>query len=72
MQAPNLAVLKEKIEKSYDNFSIEDLKKLFNYLQTELKEWDLAELFVEIREAQELFKDGEPGFDQKIVRELER
>lgn len=71
MQSPNIAELKSKIEKQYESFSMNDLKKLFNYLQAELKDWDLAELFVEIREAQELFKEGEPGFDQRVIRDLE-
>lgn len=71
MQSPNLAVLKAKIEKKYENFDLNELKLLFQYLQTELKDWDLSELFVEIREAQELFKDGEPGFDEMIVQDLE-
>jgi len=71
MQSPNLAVLKDKIEKKYESFDLNELKLLFQYLQAELKDWDLSELFVEIREAQELFKEGEPGFDEMVVQELE-
>lgn len=72
MQSPNLNVLKDKIEKQYENFNLNDLKKLFGLLQNEIKDWDLAELIVELKEAGELFKEGEPNFDQKIVQELER
>ena len=72
MNSPNILELKNKIEKHYENLSINDLKKLFNALQTELKDWDLAELIVQIREAQELFKEGEPDFDQKVIQDLER
>ena len=72
MQSPNLNILKDKIEKQYENFNLNDLKKLFAQLQNEIKDWDLAELIVELKEAGELFKEGEPNFDQKIVQELER
>jgi hypothetical protein len=72
MNSPNILELKNKIEKHYENLSISDLKNLFNTLQTELKDWDLAELIVQIREAQELFKEGEPDFDQMVIQDLER
>ncbi|TNF01370.1 MAG: hypothetical protein EP326_04420 [Deltaproteobacteria bacterium] len=72
MQSPNLNILKDKIEKQYENFNLNDLKKLFSQLQNEIKDWDLAELIVELKEASELFKEGEPNFDQKIVNDLER
>ncbi|MCO4795523.1 MAG: hypothetical protein KC493_17520 [Bacteriovoracaceae bacterium] len=71
MQSQNFKKLKDSIE-SHANMKANDLKELFKFLQGELKEWDLAELFVEIREAQELFKEGDPDFDKNVIADLER
>lgn len=72
MLAQNFNKVKTQIEKHYESWNAKDLKELFHFIQSELKEWDLAELFVEVREAQNLFKEGEVGFDENVISDLER